>query len=51
MGAKKKAGKLRRNGVEQERRKARYNVDFLKDPTTAEVALVNRFKGVTLRTQ
>ena len=36
--------KLRRNGVEQERRKARYNVDFLKDPRTAEeykVALAN----------
>ena len=39
--------KLRRNGVEQERQKARYNVDFLKDPSTAEeykVALANRFK-------
>ena len=39
--------KLRRNGVEQERRKARYNVDFLKDPRTAEeykVALANIFK-------
>ena len=41
--------KLRRNGVEQERRKARYNVDFLKDPRTAEeykVALANRFKAL-----
>ena len=39
--------KLRRNGVEQERRKARYNVDFLKDPRTAEeykITLANRFK-------
>ena len=39
--------KLRRNGVKQERRKARYNVDFLKDPRTAEeykFALANRFK-------
>ena len=35
--------KLKRNGIEQER----YNVDFLKDPRTAEeykVALANRFK-------
>ena len=39
--------KLRRNGEEQERRKARYNVDFLKDPSTAEeykIALAKRFK-------
>ena len=56
--------KLRRNGVEQERRKARYKVDFLKDTSTAEeykVALANRFKvlqelydedeGVTSRMQ
>ena len=28
--------KLRRNGEEQKRRKARYYVDFLKDPRTAE---------------
>ena len=40
--------KLRRNVVEHERRKAIYNVDFLKDPRTAEkfkVALANRFKS------
>ena len=40
--------KLRRNVVEQERRKAIHNVDCLKDPRTAEeykVALVNRFKS------
>ena len=39
--------KQRRNGVKQERQKAIYNVDFLKDPRTAEeykVALANRFK-------
>ena len=39
--------KLRRNGVEQERRKPRYNVDFLKYPRTVEeynVALANILK-------
>ena len=39
--------KLRRNEVDQERRKGRYNVDYLKDQNTAQeykVALSNRFK-------
>ena len=39
--------KLRRNEVDQERRKGRYNVDYLKDQKTAQeykVALSNRFK-------
>ena len=39
--------KLRRNEVDQERRKVRYNVDYLKDQKTAQeykVALSNRFK-------
>ena len=38
---------LRRNEVDQERRKGRYNVDYLKDQNTAQeykVALSNRFK-------
>ena len=38
--------KLRRNEVDQERRKGRYNVDYLKDQNTAQeykVALSNRF--------
>ena len=39
--------KLIRNDVDQERRKGRYNVDYLKDKNTAQeykVTLSNRFK-------
>ena len=37
--------KLRRNGVEHERRKARYNVDFLKDPVMRNA---RRLKGTKI---